>query len=395
MRILVHDYAGHPFQVQLSRALAMRDHEVTHLFSESIQTPKGLLSKRPDDPATFDPRGIPLTQPFAKYRYFKRYKQEREYGRYLKREVERVRPEVALSSNTPLDPQAALLRACRRHGARFVFWLQDIHSTAISDLLRSKLPVLGAGIGRYYSWIERSLLRRSDEIIVITEDFLSTLRRWGIPEEQLHVIHNWAPVDDVPTLPKNNVWARAYGLEKTFNLVYSGTLGLKHNPDLLLQLAHHFKEDPGVRVVVVSEGLGAQWLENQRRLQNLDNLLIIGFQPFETLPQVLASADILVAILEPDAGSYSVPSKVLTYLCAKRPLLLAVPTENLAARLVEQQQAGLTVDPNDTQAFIGAADRLFTCASFRSKLGDNGRAYAEAEFAIDLLAERFEQILAY
>ncbi len=28
MKILVHDYAGHPFQVQLSRALAQRGHQV-------------------------------------------------------------------------------------------------------------------------------------------------------------------------------------------------------------------------------------------------------------------------------------------------------------------------------------------------------------------------------
>jgi len=30
MRLLIHDYAGHPFQVQLSRELARRGHSVTH-----------------------------------------------------------------------------------------------------------------------------------------------------------------------------------------------------------------------------------------------------------------------------------------------------------------------------------------------------------------------------
>ena len=38
MRILVHDYAGHPFQVQLSRALAQRGHDVLHAYCASLQT---------------------------------------------------------------------------------------------------------------------------------------------------------------------------------------------------------------------------------------------------------------------------------------------------------------------------------------------------------------------
>ena len=31
MRILIHDFAGHPFQMQLSRQLAARGHFVTHV----------------------------------------------------------------------------------------------------------------------------------------------------------------------------------------------------------------------------------------------------------------------------------------------------------------------------------------------------------------------------
>ena len=48
MRILVHDYAGHPFQVQLSRELARRGHEVRHAYASALQTPRGELVKRED-----------------------------------------------------------------------------------------------------------------------------------------------------------------------------------------------------------------------------------------------------------------------------------------------------------------------------------------------------------
>ena len=40
MKILVHDYAGHPFQVQLSRQLARRDMKSFTPFSPIIRAPK-------------------------------------------------------------------------------------------------------------------------------------------------------------------------------------------------------------------------------------------------------------------------------------------------------------------------------------------------------------------
>ena len=51
MRILVHDYAGHPFQVQLSRELARRGHDVLHLYCSSTHTPRGDLARASGRPA--------------------------------------------------------------------------------------------------------------------------------------------------------------------------------------------------------------------------------------------------------------------------------------------------------------------------------------------------------
>jgi putative colanic acid biosynthesis glycosyltransferase WcaI len=108
---------------------------------------------------------------------------------------------------------------------------------------------------------------------------------------------------------------------------------------------------------------------------------------------VLGSADVLTAILEPDAGVFSVPSKVLTYLCARRPLLLAVPAENLAAKIVDQNKAGLVVDPKDVQSFLKSADRLRREERQREIFANNARAYAESHFEIQAIADKFENFL--
>ena len=227
-----------------------------------------------------------------------------------------------------------------------------------------------------------------------TEDFRPILRDWGLPADRLHTIENWGPIGELPTLPKDNAWARSHALHDKRCLIYAGTLAMKHNPAFLLQTALHLRHRPDVRVVVLSEGLGADWLREQITRHELDNLVLRGFVPFERMAEVMATADVLMGVLEPDAGVFSVPSKVLAYLCAARPVLLAVPGENLIARIVAEHDAGIVVGPDDEAGFVAAAERLLDDEPLRERLGRNGRCYAEATFDIDKIAGAFERILA-
>jgi glycosyltransferase involved in cell wall biosynthesis len=85
-----------------------------------------------------------------------------------------------------------------------------------------------------------------------------------------------------------------------------------------------------------------------------------------------------------------VPSKILSYLCAGRPVLAAMTPTNTAARILDQRaHAGLVVGPDDDHAFGAAALRLAKDPVLREELGRNGRAYAEAHFSTDQVLDRF------
>ncbi len=393
MRILLNDRPGHPFEVQLSRKLAERGHTVLHCYGEFFQSPRGALQKTAVDPDNFNVIGLQLDQPFAKYAFFKRLFQEIKYSRLLVAQIQAFRPDVVIFANTPSEAMALVYWRLRHTGVRFVFWVQDMYGVAISKILSKRLPVIGRAVGQIYIGLDRYLLRRSRQIILITEDFRPLLAEWSIDPAKTRVIPNWATLADLPVRAKENLWAQRHRLADKFCFLYSGTLGMKHNPELLLQLALHYRPDERVRVVVISEGLGADWLREQKESRQLSNLILLPYQPFAVLPDVLGAADVLMAVLEPDAGVFSVPSKVLSYLCAARPLLLAVPPENLAARIVAQNEAGLVAPPDDTAAFIRAAEALRRDEALRRRLGGNGRVYAETHFDIEKIADQFESII--
>ena len=393
MRILIHDRPGYPFPVQLSRELARRGYQVLHSYGTFFQSPKGALTRTAADPANFNIAGIELNKPFQKYSFLKRVFQEIAYSRLLISQIQAFCPDVAIFADTPSDAQAIVYRKCRSWGVKRIFWVQDLYGIAVHQILGKKAPLLGNLVGHCYIRLDQHLLRQSDEVVLITEDFQTILDKWGIERSKTHVVPNWAPITDLPVRPKANPWARALGVADKFCILYAGTLGMKHNPGLLLQLAQHFKENESIRVVVVSEGLGAEWLKERKQEQGVENLLLTGYQPFSQLPDVLGSADILVAILEPEAGIFSVPSKVLSYLCAQRPVLLAVPPENLAARIVSKSKAGLVVHPADEDAFVAAADTLVQSAGLRQQYAANAFAYAVEHFDINRIGDRFERII--
>jgi glycosyltransferase involved in cell wall biosynthesis len=101
---------------------------------------------------------------------------------------------------------------------------------------------------------------------------------------------------------------------------------------------------------------------------------------------------VLTAVIERDAGAFSVPSKVLSYLCAGRPILLAAPGANLVAKTVTTIGAGSVADPDDQNAWLAAAANLIAEPALRARMGAAGRAYAEANFDLDRVADRFEAI---
>lgn len=211
-RVLIHDYAGHPFQVQLSRELARRGYEVLHLYFGHNNTPKGNLEKKITDPETFTVEGVYTKEPIRKYSYIKRWLQEIEYGNLMAARINTFKPDFLLSANTPLDSQKIIMRACSQVGTKFIFWLQDVSGLAAMKLLSRKIPVLGSLVGWYHIQLERHMLRTSHQVVLISEDFKPIVQEWQVDLKLIKVIPNWAPLDEFPVREKDNPWSNQHGI---------------------------------------------------------------------------------------------------------------------------------------------------------------------------------------
>ena len=382
-RILLSDYVGHSFTVELVDSLRRRSIDAHYSYCPSVVSPKGSVGRR-------DHLAVSAGSSFERYRPWKRLVSEVRYGLNTARAARRLRPDVHVVCNMPLVSLLLVWVAGAIRGERLVIWFQDVQSGLAAGVLRSRR------VAAALSGLETFVLRRADRVVAISDELADDARRRGVEPSRITVLENWAPIERLPVVARRNRWSSAHGLDDGPTLLYSGTLARKHRPELLAQLARGLAGDRAT-VVVVSEGYGADRLAELRdRSTDLDNLTLLPFQPFECLPDVLASADVLLVLLEADAGRFSVPSKILSYLCAARPVLGAMPSGNAATRtLTQRTAAGVVVAHDDGGALVTEARRLILDPARRAAMGAAGRAYAERHFAEGSVVERFLDAIAW
>jgi glycosyltransferase involved in cell wall biosynthesis len=394
LNVVTLDYSGHPGQMHLSRTLAKRGHKVLHLHCPSYASGKGALEKVRNDPDDLSIAAVSLNSSFSRYNYARRLFQEFAFARRAHSALTAQEADAFILSNVPLVSHFLLTLLLRSRKSQIVFWQQDVYSQAIAQVARKRFRTLGRLIGWAADRIESQIARGSGHVVAISNAFWSALHRWDISPASISIIPNWAPLDEMPTRPKNNGWAQKYDLAGRPTLMYSGTLGLKHNPEVLWRMACRLREEaPSARLVVISQGAGRDWLQQQLAETPTEQLLLLDYQPYAELPDVLASADILIAILESEAGQYSVPSKVLNYLCSGRPILGVMPRQNAASMMIEEAKAGWVVDSGRPDEAVTAAILMLQDEEMRQQQGLNARAYAEAAFDVDRVADKFIQII--
>ncbi|MDP9092619.1 MAG: glycosyltransferase family 4 protein [Actinomycetota bacterium] len=397
MRVNLHDFSGHPFQVQLARNLASRGHEVLHQYSSQYETGHGRLRITADDPGTLRIEALTAAVPLVKYSPLGRARFEMAYARAWRGRLDRERFDVIIACNVPLFALARMRRYFARSNQPWVLWHQDVYSMGVAAEADRRLPrPLAALVRQRVERTERAQVTAADAVVAIGEPFLEQYARWSVSRDNVHVIPNWAPLNELLPGDRDNPWARRHDIpDGPIRLMYAGTLGRKHNSGLLLELLDAVRsEGLDAMLIVVSEGVGADDLA--LAASGRGDVRILGYQPAEDLSDVLATGDVMIALLEPDAAKFSVPSKVLSYLSAGRPIVALVPEGNPCA--ADVLAAGGYVAAPSREGARQAGQWLSSAVGAGRDalvaLGIRSRNLADFQFDLDRIGSQFEAILA-
>ena len=127
--------------------------------------------------------------------------------------------------------------------------------------------------------------------------------------------------------------------------------------------------------------------------RGLENIRLLPFQPAEAVPEVQASCDASLLTMHGNASNTSVPSKLITYLAASRPVVCAARSDSAVSRTVLDARAGLVVPPGNARSIADAILKLRSDRPAAVSLGQSGRQYFEQHFTLTCAYESFRRIL--
>jgi len=216
----------------------------------------------------------------------------------------------------------------------------------------------------------------------------------NISPDHVAVIQDWIDEDEFRPVVRENEWRRAMGLKpESFVALYAGTLGIVSGADVLVETAEALKDCPDTLLLCVGEGVLKERMAMTAARRSLPNIRFEPFQDRKQVPEMHAAADVCVLTMKSGLSNASVPSKLITYMAAGRPVICAAPSETDVARVVLRANAGRVVRPGDSTALAQAIRELQANPEMAREMGANARRYFQRELAFRHRYEEFISVI--
>ena len=266
----------------------------------------------------------------------------------------------------------------------------------VRDLWPDSIVAVGAlrnrSIIKLLEAVELALYHDADRIVAVTDATRANLVARGVPAAKVDVVPNGISLESWDGADARSARLEL-GLDSRFVVSYVGTHGMAHNLETLLEAAEILRDEPAVHFLTVGDGAELDKLRRRRRERRLDNVTMVGQVPHETAKAYLRACDVSVILLrKADLFRTVLPSKIFEAMAVRKPIILGVDGE--ARRLVEQEQAGVCIEPENPQQLADAILRLKSDRGLCHRLGRNGRRALQERFDRKVLAERMLKIVS-
>ena len=293
---------------------------------------------------------------------------------------------LAYSPPLPLGIVGAILHKIR--GVPHVLNVQDLVPQYAIDLGILKNPALI----RVLKWVEKTTYASVQRITVHSRGNADYMAREGVPGHKVSVVPNWVDTRQIRPSPRETEYRRAAGLDGKFVVLFAGALGFAQDVDTIVEAGTFLREHPEIVLLIVGDGVEKKRLQEKARSLGLDNVRFMPLVSSQKYPEVVASADLCLATLQKTLACPVVPSKLLGYMAAGRPIVGSFPEGGDAPRAIREAECGISVPAGEpaqlAQAILVAAGNPAKCREW----GERGRKFVEENHDRNRVIALYESI---
>lgn len=276
------------------------------------------------------------------------------------------RPDIIVATS----PQ--FFTACAGFGLSVLRWRPWVFE--LRDLWPDSIIAVGAmkanfGL-RMLEKLELFLYRRARLVVSVTHAFRDNLIGRGIDGDKIKVVTNGVDPARFAPAPRDGKLADTLDVNGRMVIGYVGTHGMAHALDKVLDAAELLVERRDVAFLFVGDG--AQRAALEARAMDMPNVRLMGSQPRDQMPSIWSICDVaLVPLRDTPTFRTVIPSKIFEAMAMGLPILMALP-KGEATSIIDDNETGLTVAPEDPEELASAIRRLADDPELRARLGENG-----------------------
>lgn len=226
-------------------------------------------------------------------------------------------------------------------------------------------------IGLYYRFWERLMFKKADFIGVPTKGnvtFIRNMYPW-ISEDKFSVIPFWLkPFDAV----KDDSIKDNLGLKDKFVVIYGGSVGAAQRIEHFVELAEACSEYKDMVFLLLGKGAYLSEIKQMAEDGHLTNVLFKDFIPQQDYLCLLASCDVGMIILNEKMATPNFPSKSLSYLNVKVPILAALDHVTDFGFYLEENGAGLWAYSDDVDGLKKQLLKYYNSKELREQTAQRG-----------------------
>jgi glycosyltransferase involved in cell wall biosynthesis len=229
-------------------------------------------------------------------------------------------------------------------------------------------------------------------ILVVSRAAAKSLCNRGVDPAKVLVAAHWVDISSFEVASARDVRAE-YGWDRRFVVMFAGNLGMVQALDAVIECAALLSENKSIHFVFVGDGTDCARLRGLAADRRLDNVQFVGRQPASAMPDFMRAADSLLVHLRPSTvADTAIPTKILSYMAAARPILCAAG--GASAELVRDAEAGPIVDAGNPVALADAVAHLASMdCDERKKIGERGYRYLVTNLEKSRVIDFYERTL--
>jgi colanic acid biosynthesis glycosyl transferase WcaI len=257
-----------------------------------------------------------------------------------------------------------------------------VNVTDLAAQLALDVGIVGGRLYRLLETLEFTAYAGAAGANVLCRSFADALSQHGFPPDRIRLSRDPIDVDLIRPTPRDERFRAAYGIPAdAFVILHAGSMGIKQGLMNVVAAAEHTR-DTRICWVFVGDGEARPQLVEAVRTAGLSNTVrFVPFQPDTAMSAMFAAADALLLNQLRSVKDTVIPSKLLTYMAAGRPVIAAVNAGSQAAEILKEADGGLLAPPEDPAALAAAALQLMaTPSDARAACAARNRRYAETHF---------------